>query len=280
VYFVAKIVLGYFHYLQMIEYCRLNIEELRVFFHFKKDGAKRPPQIFNLQSSIFNSGSSGLGLLLCIASILISCSALPSLQPADRAARVELPQTCHQLFPNGNWQFVHSIEAVMPGGHRGMVMGVTVISSRDKSAHCVLMTMEGLVVFDARYDQQLVINRAVAPFDHEGFAAGLISDIQLIFFMPEGPLVETGKDPNGASVCRYQNPDGRIVDLVIDADHTRHIRQYNSQQRLSRTVDAFSTKQESDGDGPDFPDRLELTTHGVADYTLIMDLVEAIPLTK
>ena len=202
-----------------------------------------------------------LCLLLCIGCILISCSLLPSLQTTDHATRMVLPQTCQRLFPNGKWQFVHSIEAVMPGGQKGLVMGVTVISARDKIAHCVLMTIEGLVVFDARYDQQLVVNRAVAPFDHEGFAAGLICDIQLIFFKPEGPLVEAGNDPNGASVCRYQNPDGRIVDLVIDTDHTWHIRQYNAQQRLSRTVDAFFTKQESDGDGPDFPDRLELRAH-------------------
>jgi hypothetical protein len=51
----------YFHCLVTIEYCRLNIEYLRNSFHFKKDGAKRHPQIFNLQYSIFNSGLSGLG---------------------------------------------------------------------------------------------------------------------------------------------------------------------------------------------------------------------------
>jgi hypothetical protein len=221
-----------------------------------------------------------LCLLLCIGCFLISCSTLPSLQPADRSERTELPQTCQQLFPNGKWQFVHSIQAVMPGGQKGLVMGVTVISSRNKSARCVLMTIEGLVVFDARYDQELVIHRAVAPFDQEGFAAGLISDIQLIFFMPPGPLVETGNDPDGASVCRYQTPDGRIVDLVVDADQIRHIRQYTAQRRLKRTVDAFFTKPETDGDGPDFPDRLELKAHGVAGYSLVMDLVEAIPLKK
>ena len=221
-----------------------------------------------------------LCLVLSIGVVLISCSALPTLQPVDRADRTELPHTCQQLFPSGKWQFVHSIEAVMPGGQRGLVMGVTVVSLRENSAHCVLMTIEGLVVFDARYDKQLVINRAVAPFDNQGFAAGLISDIRLIFFMPEGPLMETGNDPNGASVCRYQNPDGGIVDLLIDADRTRHIRQYNAQQRLSRTVDAFFTQQESDGDGPDFPNRLELRAHDGVGYTLIMELVEAIPLTK
>ena len=31
-----KIVLGYFHYLQMIEYFRLNIEYLRNSFHYKR----------------------------------------------------------------------------------------------------------------------------------------------------------------------------------------------------------------------------------------------------
>ena len=220
-----------------------------------------------------------LCLSLCIGCIFIACSTLPSLQPADHAVRGEFPQTCHRLFPSGKWQFVHSIEAVMPGGHRGLVMGATIISSRDKSARCVLMTIEGLVVFDAQFDQRLVINRAVAPFDNEDFAAGLIRDIKLIFFMPQGSLVEIGNDPNDASVCRYQNPDGRIVDLVIDADHTWHIRQYTAQQRLSRTVDAIFTKKESDGHGPDFPNRLELRAHDGVGYTLIMELVEAVPLT-
>ncbi len=219
-----------------------------------------------------------LCLLLCIGCILISCSTLPRLQPADRSDRTELPQICQRLFPNGKWQFVHSIEAVMPGGQRGLVMGVTVISSRNKSAQCVLMTIEGLVVFDVRYDQELVINRAVAPFDQEGFAAGLISDIQLIFFMPQGPLVETGNDPNGASVCRYQTPDGGIVDLVIHGDRSWQIRQYSRQLRLIRTVTAVFGKENPAAEQAAIPVRLELTAHGVAGYNLIMDLVEAVPL--
>jgi hypothetical protein len=43
-------------------YESVNIEYLRNSFHFKKDGAKRHPQIFNLQSSIFNPGLPGLGI--------------------------------------------------------------------------------------------------------------------------------------------------------------------------------------------------------------------------
>jgi hypothetical protein len=52
----------YFRYFVTIEYFRLTIEYLRYSFDFKKDGAKRHQQIFNFQSSIFNSGLSGLGI--------------------------------------------------------------------------------------------------------------------------------------------------------------------------------------------------------------------------
>jgi len=52
----------YFRYFVTIEYFRLNIEYLRYSSDFKKGGAKRHQQIFNLQSSIFNSGLPGLGL--------------------------------------------------------------------------------------------------------------------------------------------------------------------------------------------------------------------------
>ena len=46
--------MGYSPYIATIEYFRLKIEYLRNSIHFKKDGAKRHPQIFNLQSTIFN----------------------------------------------------------------------------------------------------------------------------------------------------------------------------------------------------------------------------------
>jgi indolepyruvate ferredoxin oxidoreductase beta subunit len=45
----------------MGSYLIFSIEYLRYTFGFKKDGAKRYQQIFNLQFSIFNTGLSGLG---------------------------------------------------------------------------------------------------------------------------------------------------------------------------------------------------------------------------
>lgn len=219
-----------------------------------------------------------LFLLLLTGYIVIACSALPRVHPVDKAAGTKLRRKCDNLFPNGKWQFVHSIETTMPGGQKGLVMGVSVISSRDKTAQCVIMTIEGIVLFDARYDQRLIIQRAVPPFDSEGFAEGLIKDIQLIFFAPKGPPVETGSDKDGASICRYHNSDGRIIDLVIHGDRSWQIRQYSRQLRLKRTVTAFFSQENPAKDQNAIPDRLELTAHGIAGYNLIMDLVEAVPL--
>jgi hypothetical protein len=210
--------------------------------------------------------------------IAIACSALPELHPVDITYRTQLSCKCDSLFPTGKWQFVHSIETTMPGGQKGLVMGVIVISSQDKTVQCAIMTIEGIVIFDARYDRRLVIQRAVAPFDSEGFAEGLIRDIQLIFFRPEGLLIETGNDKDGASICRYRKPDGRIVDLVIHGDRSWQIRQYSRQLRLKRTVTAFFSKNNSAGGPAAIPDRLELTAHGAGSYNLMMDLVEAIRL--
>ena len=191
----------------------------------------------------------------------------------------ELHQKCRHLFPNGKWQFLHSIETTMPSGEKGLVLGVTIVSSHDKTARCVIMTLEGLVVFDARYDRQVTINRRVPPFDSENFAKGLIKDIQLIFFTPQGSVITSGILKNGSSICRYQNADGRIVDIITHKGNTRELRQYSKHFRLTRTVNAFFGKKDGASDRFGIPDRLELTAHSSPGYALVMDLVEAVSLT-
>lgn len=218
-------------------------------------------------------------LLLSALGLFLSCSSLPQVYPVGDSADLQTGRVCRGPFPDGDWQLLHSIEATLPGGKKGFLMGLTVISSSIRTARCVIMTLEGFVVFDALYDQQITVKRAIAPFDSQGFAEGLIRDIQLIFFAPEGILAAAGNDKDGASICRYRNPDGWIVDLVIHRDRTWQIRQYNRRFRLNRTVSAFFSQKDPIEEGYAIPHRLELTAHGVAGYKLIMDLVEAVPLS-
>lgn len=219
-------------------------------------------------------------LLLSIWSLIASCSSLPQVYPAGDEADPQAQGVCRGFFPEGDWQLLHSIEATLPGGKKGFLMGLTVISSTNRTARCVIMTLEGFVVFDALYDQEISIIRAIAPFDSKDFADGMMADIDLIFFRPSGPFVTSGFLKNGAAVCRYQKPDGRKVDIISGNDHNWEIRLYLPDNRLVRTVKSISAaKHDSDG-RQGIADKIELKAHGSPGYALVMELVEAVPLTK
>ena len=87
-------------------------------------------------------------------------------------------------------------------------MGVTVISPEERKIESVIMTIEGFVFLDAYYDQKVVINRGIPPFDSIDFARGMMDDIKLIFFKPEGGLIESGMSDDGSYLCRYKNDYG------------------------------------------------------------------------
>lgn len=211
-----------------------------------------------------------LGGVLLLA---VGCSGLPRVYPTGAAPEHQIRRACEAVFPKGSWQLLHSIETTLPGGRKGFVMGLSVISAADRSARCVIMTMEGLVLFDAADDGRLSVKRAVAPFDAEGFAAGLMNDIRLVFFRPAGTPIESGRLKNGASICRYRGPDGGIVDVLIRTDGSWEIQRYDRRLHLIRTVKGLGPTDEAG-----IFDRIELVARGSSRYALVMDLVEAVPL--
>ena len=160
----------------------------------------------------------------------------------------------------------------MPGGLNFGMMGLTLISSRLRTCRSVIMTLEGFVVFDGEYDQQLIVHRALPPFDSPHFAAGLMEDIRLIFLEPDGPAIGFGEVANGSVVCRHATPDGSTVDIGLQRDGAWELRGYSPAQRLTRTVRALPGAKHNAG----FPEALELTAYGEQAYKLVMTLVEAV----
>ena len=219
-------------------------------------------------------------LLLSVLGLILSCSSLPQVYPAGDSADPLPGRTCRGPFPDGDWQLLHSIEATLPGGKKGFLMGLTVVSSSNRTARCVIMTLEGFVIFDALYDKQISVKRAVAPFDSGAFANSLIDDINLIFFKPSGSIVTSGFLKSGAAVCRYQKPDGRIVDIISHGEDNWETKQYLPDFRLARIVKSMSAKKPDLTDRAGISNQIKLIAHGSPGYELVMDLVEAIPLIK
>jgi hypothetical protein len=160
----------------------------------------------------------------------------------------------------------------MGGGRNFGMMGLTVISSRLRTIRSVIMTLEGFVVFDGEYDQHLTVHRALPPFDSPHLAEGLMDDIRLIFFEPDGPLVGCGVLDNGSAVCRHEIPGGNAIDIESLADNGWELRRYGPSQRLVRTLRVLPGETHPSG----FPEKMELIASGGQTYRLFMTLLETV----
>jgi hypothetical protein len=130
------------------------------------------------------------------------------------------------------------------------------------------------------YDDDLIIHRAVPPFDSGDIAEGLMEDIRLIFFKPEGILTASGFTESGSSICRYRRNDGMDVDVIVFTEGGWEINQYDPLFGLHRSIKAeFSAGHEPMGMNDRIPERLKLTAHGFLGYKLSLDLIESVCLT-
>lgn len=210
----------------------------------------------------------GLLILLC------ACTHLPVLQPVDADRRVSVEKDCRSRFPQGRWQLVHTIGVRLDGGRQATFTGVVVLSTMDRSIHCVLMTLEGMVLFEAAHDgQQTTVKRAFGPFANPHFAQGVIADIRLLFFEPEGGVIAVGTTGDVTRGCRYQGPNETVVDLMASAEGGWRMRQYDGQGRELRRITADA------GDSRGISPRMVIDAGGGRHaYRLTMNLVEAIEL--
>jgi hypothetical protein len=213
-------------------------------------------------------------LLAGLFLLLGACTHLPAIQPMDADRRPSLETDCRSHFPQGRWQLVHTIGARLYGGRQATFTGVVVLSTREGSIHCVLMTLEGMVLFEAEDDgHKTIVRRAFGPFDNDHFARGVMDDIRFLFFEPEGGMIAAGIYGDGVRVCRYQGRRETIVDLMELADGGWRMRQYDGRGKVLRCVTA--DRVDSRGISP----RMIIDAgSGRRAYRLSMNLVEGIAL--
>lgn len=215
--------------------------------------------------------------LLLVLALSASCARLPRIMPDTRSVP-EASIAPFTVFPSGRWQLTHAIEAIVPGGKKSGLIGVSVLSSSERRLECALMTLEGLVLFAGRYDGRLIIERALSPFDRPGFAKGLIDDLLLLFFKPDGAMLKTGVSPDGARVSRFGSSSGGATDVVLRGDHAWAVHKYSSGHKLERSIEARDRVPVGAAEEIVFAGHLTLKRHGLMGYQLDLRLVDATPL--
>ncbi|MGA3114413.1 MAG: hypothetical protein ABSF90_08265 [Syntrophobacteraceae bacterium] len=214
-------------------------------------------------------------LMLSMVLMLVACVHLPEIRTIEDNTAAGRVAACGAIFPHGKWQLVHAIEIFPPVGSKQTVLGIVQLSSEQRTFHCVLMTIEGLVVFEADFEGAVTIRRALPPLDKPGMAEGIVQDISLLFFAPEQPCITAGLSKDAAWICRYTCADHGQEDVVLQPDGLWEINYYNRGHRPMRTI-APMAREDLHAGG--LPSRVVLKAHGLGGYELRMSLIEAIPL--
>ncbi len=147
------------------------------------------------------------------------------------------------------------------------LLGVTVVSTREKRIQSALMTPEGMVLFEAEDGPVLTVRKSMGPFDRPGFARGLMNDVEMIFLAPDAPA-SPGRFDQGGTGCRYRLADGGLLDTIWEKDGARRIVRYDASGRRVRRVNLSR--------GAPAKGKMVLTAFGNARYEIEMEGVEAV----
>lgn len=207
-------------------------------------------------------------LLLCLP----ACAAKQQLSLPELIFDGKANTGCEAVFPQGHWQFVHSIDFSLKDGSGSTVIGVTRLT--DDEIACALMTVEGFTLFEAVYRQKegLEVRRAVEPFDKPAFAEGLMTDVRAIFRAPSLHNGQYGRLAGNVQTCRYTGVDGRITDIQPAIDDCWQIQTYSADHTMERAIVGRACQKRGESL---VPLHLELKGFGQTDYTLKMTLIQA-----
>lgn len=222
----------------------------------------------------------GAILLVACALLCVSgCRSLAPIQPASSALHADTARKCRAHFLTRPRQLVQSLTAYLPGGDVRDAIAVIRIHPAAGRIKCVIMSVEGLVLFDGEYDGGVSIRRAVSPFDEEKFARAMFADIRLAFISPEAENVQVGTLSGGTPICRYARSDGKgFVEVRLSEADRLEIRRYTDGKKLRKTVDicyAPACSFSGTGDAGEIPAEINIFHHGLFDYRLELKLLEA-----
>lgn len=210
-------------------------------------------------------------IMVLLVSVIAEFGCAPThLSPIPELSDERALQKCLGIYPKSTWRAIHTVEATAPFGLKSSLVGVTIGDEKSWRMHNALLTVEGLVILDVESGQNKKpkINRAMPPLDKPEFIEGLIRDVRLIFFKPEGALVGCGKSPDGGTVCRYETVQKDLIEILYQAKGQWVVRLWEQGEKLTRQV--TYTKPKKNG----MAQHIRLKSFGAGGYSLDLELLE------
>jgi hypothetical protein len=167
--------------------------------------------------------------------ILLAMGCVPQINIPLRPGTAEELQNCLAIFPPGPWESVHKIEAVLGGGASATLLGITRGDPAEGSLQTLLLTPEGFTLFEGEFrGGEIIVNKAVPPFDSPAFAKGLMEDVTLLFLAPQIRPKIWDQEADGARVCIWEGPDGFRTEVQQLPDQGWRIQRRDDQGQLTR----------------------------------------------
>lgn len=210
-------------------------------------------------------------LVILLLPLAVACAGLPRIDPAGDTEKAAIAKECLAPFLKGPRRLVHSIDGTLPGGSRATMIGISAAEPSSGRIRCTLMSIEGLVLLDASYDTKLVINRGIGPLASPDLVMGMLRDIRLILFRPDGAAIDAGTLRDGSRASRFRSGDG-VIDIIIQEDGAIELIAYNQSSKVTRRVHFSGARANGE------PGNIRLTASGMYGYTLDLDLIESEPL--
>ena len=196
---------------------------------------------------------------------------MPVVHPLRANEQAAVRRACEAVYPAGSWSLVHAMEVTLPMGNRSSLIGVTALDPDADRVRCVLMSPEGMSLFDASQEAgRIKVHRALPPLDNKGFASGLFRDVRLMFARPHASGVQVGRLEDGRQVCRWQEKE-RIREIILECDGGWWLRGYDQDGSVRQEVRACP--QLSRG----FSRVIHLSRSGALGYSMRLELLEAQP---
>lgn len=209
-----------------------------------------------------------LGLFLVLG---LACQPLPPPGLPPGSLDPQAAESCSSFYPKNSFRAIHALDISLPYGRHSAVIGITIADLISGRLRATLLSLEGLVLFDATSVNGITeVHRALPPLDTGSFAENLITDVKFLFRPPEAATLFSVSRKNGAAVCRRVINGKEIFETVSEVSQNWIIRHYNEKGKLIREATA-SGPVPPDG----FPQKMQLHVYNPGgDYSLSLELVE------